>query len=94
MKKNSIWLNYIRYFIPDNQPTLLPRKLLEYDPLLQSSFSGKSPLEIAAERGHSTLVKTLIEKGALQHLDDGKLFYFHLKLLISNNSSFTSTHYL
>ena len=37
-------------------------------------FLGKSPLEIAAERGHSTLVKTLTEKGALQHLDDGKLF--------------------
>ena len=35
-------------------------------------FIGKSPLDIAAERGHSTVVKTLIEKGALQHLDDGK----------------------
>ena len=31
-------------------------------------------LDIAAEEGDSTKVKTLIEKGALQHLHDGKLF--------------------
>ena len=37
-------------------------------------FIGKSPLDIAAEKGRSTTVKLLIEKGALQHLDDGKLF--------------------
>ena len=31
-----------------------------------------SPLDYAAERGHSETVKTLIEKcGALQHVDDG-----------------------
>ena len=37
-------------------------------------FIGESPLDIAAENGHSASVKLLIEKGALQHLDDGKLF--------------------
>ena len=37
-------------------------------------FIGKSPLDIAVEERHSAVVKLLIEKGALQHLDDGKLF--------------------
>ena len=45
-------------------------------------FIGQSPLDIAVEEGHSAIVKLLIEKGALQHIDDGKLFQFHLKFLI------------
>ena len=40
------------------------------------NISGISPLDIAAEGGHQSMVKTLIEEhGALQHLDDGK---YHL----------------
>ena len=35
-------------------------------------FIGQSPLEIAVQKRYSAVVKTLIEKGALQHLDDGK----------------------
>ena len=38
-------------------------------------FIGQSPLDIAVEEGHSAIVKLLIEKGALQQLDDGK-FHF------------------
>ena len=42
-------------------------------------FTGQSSLDIAAEQGHHSLVKLLIEKyDALKHLDDGKLFY-HFK---------------
>ena len=44
-------------------------------------FIGKSPLDIAVEERHYDVVKLLIEKGTLQHLDDGKLFYFHFEFL-------------
>ena len=37
-------------------------------------FIGESPLDIAVQEKHSAVVKTLIEKGALQHLDDGMSF--------------------
>ena len=38
-----------------------------------------SPLDYAAEEGHSVTVKTLIEKcKALQHLDDGNYNNFHI----------------
>ena len=40
------------------------------------NFTGQSSLDVAAEKGHHSLVKLLIEKyDALKHLDDGKLFY-------------------
>ena len=53
---------------------MLSLGLLNCHTYINLHFIGKSPLDIAAEREHSTVVNTLIEKGALQHLDNGKLF--------------------
>ena len=54
----------------------LQKRFHGYNPILFLNCVGISTLDIAAEGGHQTMVKTLIETyGALQHLDDGKFYY-------------------
>ena len=56
-------------------PPLPPNNKNSFDMFMHNNlyFTDESSLDIAAEKGHSTVVKKLIETyEALKHLDNGK----------------------